>query len=77
MVDQSDDKTYRKIRGVLVPGMNKSPLKKGRCRSVETKETINTCLDVNKIEMRVEGTFENTVVTCAAEKIIDVITNKP
>ena len=63
-----------KIRGVELSNMNKSPLVKGTCRSLTTKEYVDTCLDVNKVEMKVEGTFDTINQLCKSQKVISILT---
>ena len=57
--------------------MDRSKIKQGKCRSVFTDEYIDTCLDVNKIEMRVEGTFDMELSqSCTSRKVINLITKE-
>jgi hypothetical protein len=70
------NKTYMKIRGKQLD-MDRSKIKQGKCRSVFTIEDINTCLDVNKIEMRVEGTYDMELnQSCTSRKVINLITKE-
>ena len=74
--DKTSDKCYMRVWGYDQPNMNRNPLLKGRCRSVTTKEFIDTCVDINEIEMRVEGTYDTLNQVCKSEKIIKIVTKK-
>ena len=57
---KSSSESYIKSNGKNENGLNKAPLWKGKCRSVVTKEYIDTCEKIHTLKMKVRGTFRDS-----------------
>ena len=77
-LNQDNDKCFIKLNQSNL-SMDKSPVPSGGCHEEVITEYLDTCLDKNIIEARVEGTFEGSKKWCVATDtlVIDTIETPP